>query len=108
MINIKPGTHRQLPAYDLKQIEQLLIDEYRTAEIISMCYSYPMDDNRLLIEYSISFFNNDEQTSFFRKAYKKNGQWQLSNDFRTVNYINGVYSSDEGHIPEMINRYMEK
>lgn len=106
-MNIKPGTHRQLPAYDVRQIEQLLIDEYRTAEITSMTYSYPMDDNRLLIEYAITFFNNNEQSQFFRKAFKKNGQWQISRDFRTVNSINGVYSSDEGHIIEMINTYME-
>lgn len=107
MMKIKPGDRRQLPAYDVKQIEQLLTDEYRTADITSIYYSYPMNDNRLLIEYSITFFNNDEETRFFRKAFKRNGQWQLSPDFRTVNYMKGVYSSGEDDIAKMISSYME-
>lgn len=106
-MNMKPGSCRQLPAYDARQIEQLLKEEYRTAEITLMYYSYPMNDNRLLVEYSIAFFNNDEQARFFRKAFKKNGQWQISSDFRTVNCVKGVYSPGEREIEEMIKAYME-
>jgi hypothetical protein len=107
MMIIKSGAHRQLPAYDAKQLELLLINEYPTTAINSMYYSYPLNDNRLMIEYDITFFNNDEQTYFFRKAYKRNGQWQLSKDFKTVNCIKGVYSLDEDEVTEMINTCME-
>ena len=71
-----------------------------------MSYSYPMNDNRLLVEYVINFFGNAEQVRFFRKVYKKSGQWRLSNDFKTIKYLNGVTGTTD--IDDIVNRYMEE
>lgn len=104
-MHLKPvNTDRQLPAHDERQIEKLLNDEYRTSEFATMGYSYPMNDNRLLLEYVINFFGNGEEVRFFRKAYKKSGQWRLSNDFRTVKYLNGVTGTVD--IDDIVNNYM--
>lgn len=104
-MHLKPiNTDRRLTEHDEQQIEKLLNDEYRTSEFTAMGYSYPMNDNRLLLEYVINFFGNREQVRFFRKAYKKNGQWRLSNDFKTVRYLNGVTGADD--IDDIVNGYM--
>ncbi|WP_316811921.1 hypothetical protein [Pedobacter heparinus] len=104
MIVLKPGAGRKLPAHDEKQLEQLLIGEYRASVINAMWYSYPKNDNRLLIEYTISFYDNDEQTHFFRKARKKNGQWELSTDFRVIKYSIG--DADGINVSDIIEEYM--
>lgn len=104
-MHLKPvNSDRQLPAHDEQQIEKLLNEAYKTAEFTAMGYSYPMNDNRLLLEYMINFFGNAEEIRFFRKAYKKNGQWRLSNDFKTVTCLNGVTVAVD--IEDVVNRYM--
>jgi len=98
-LKMKPGSGRQLPAHDEKQLVQLLIDEYQTSVISDMRYSYPRNDNRLLIEYAICFYDSDKPTLFFRKAHKKNGKWGLSRDLRVV-------SAGDADVTNIINEYM--
>jgi len=102
-MNIKSGHNRRLPAHDEKQIEELLIGEYRGAKIEEMEYSYPINDAQLMIEYTIRLFDHGDQTRFFRKVFKKGGKWVLSADFRTMK----VEGSAVAEIEEMIKNYME-
>jgi hypothetical protein len=102
-MNSKPGSGRQLPAHDEKQLAQLLIEEYQTSVVNMMWYSYPKNDNRLLIEYTISFYDDGERTQFFRKARKKNGLWELDRNFRVVKYSSDV--TDAG-VADIIEEYM--
>lgn len=105
LMTIKPGSNRKLSASDEKQLQQLLMDEYQTPEITSMWYSYPKNDNRLLLEYTIAFYDN-ERTQFFRKARKKNGLWELDANFRTVHYRNDVTDPGDTNIADIINKYL--
>ncbi len=99
----KPGQNRRLPAYDEQQIEELLIREYRGMEIQGIQYSYPLNDAQLLVEYLIKLFNQGDEIRFFRKAFKRNGQWFLSADFSTLKQERGGDAQAE----EIIKVYMK-
>lgn len=105
-MHLKPiNTNRQLSAYDEQQIEKLLDEAYGTSEFTAKGYSYPMNDNRLLLDYVINFFGTAESVRFFRKAYKKDGQWRLSTDFKAVKFSDAEVAAAD--IEELINTYME-
>lgn len=82
--------NRKLPPPDEKKIQQLLEDTYRSPEFTSMTYSYPMNDARLMLEYTIKFFDNDNRTLYFRKAHKKNGEWKLDANPESISYTLGL------------------
>lgn len=83
-MNIKPGHNRRLPAYDEKQIEELLLGEYAGVGLHEVYYSYPLNDAQLLVEFVIRLFDHGDQNRFFRKVFKRNGKWCLSADFKTL------------------------
>jgi hypothetical protein len=106
MMKIKPKSGRQLPAYDEALLQDLLVDEYRASVIEAMWYGYPRNDNRLVVEYVISFYDNDERSRFFRKVRKKDGRWELSKDFRVINYCIGISEPSAVHVADIIAEYM--
>lgn len=101
---LRPG--RQLMPSDAKRLEEILYQEYNSPEFIGIYYSYPLNDNRLLLEYVINLYGNDEHTRFFRTAYKKNGDWYLSRDLRTLTYKMGTEDGQNEEMAKVIHDYL--